>query len=163
MSTTTRPNRNDPRIDAEVLEKILPHVVDWLEGETEGVEETLRELLDDTVNEDGYKLAAWLEDHKYWSPDARLVEILEDVEWLRYSAREKLCIAWVAETGAKPSRAIGDAIQYVHRGKPLDAVIAGIDEKRGHYVVAVPSLGHKPKGQTGTQGFIVEWEVIDAA
>lgn len=119
----TKPETRLKRSAAPVIERaaksLLPEVLEWLgdEGDdAEKVEEQLRELLarrGSSPDADGYTLAKEL-DYQGWSPDARLVEILDDAFGAIREAHKSLVKAWVTAHGLTLALAVGTRVETPH-------------------------------------------------
>ena len=167
-----RPTRNDPSIAAKAAEKLLPKVLEWMreddgvdDAEIPDIQQQIEQVLRDTsMSGDGYELAKELEDSAFWSPDSRLVEILDHAGSYESEAVDELVAAWLVANQMQPMRCVGEAVQYSSgAGRPVKTypgTITSIDSARGYYVVNVPALGHVLEG-VGTHGTYVPWENID--
>lgn len=152
-STTTpaRPKRSDDFIVREAAKLLAPKVKEWLDDDTE-----LEDIEADLVkaikyNDDGYEVARSL-DGKY-SPDAALVEILDEAGMAKRNAHSKAEVEWVKanniqeiplETKVRWSRKAEAGIGVVTKNHP-----------DGKSTVTFASLG-----QTPGSGYIVEWEAL---
>lgn len=97
--TPKRPTRRDPAIIEAAAKKLLPEVNEWLKDGNDEAEDTstLKDLQGAMRwDEDGYAIAKHL-DQDGWSPDSRLVEILDSAAHYIIQAQEEACKVWVAE------------------------------------------------------------------
>lgn len=137
---TERPNRYGDQINRQIVEKILPAVLEWLgdDDDESGLRNDLMEMLDQDHDGDGYKLAKWLEDEFYWSADSSLVEILDDVPHKRIKLHTDAVLDWVKANGIKPTLELGTRVAFNLNGwRPVQGVIVGLYPKTAQYTVEV--------------------------
>jgi hypothetical protein len=167
-----RPDRNDPSIAIKVAEKLLPSVLEWMreddaveDAEIPEIQQQIEQALRDTsMSSDGYELAKELEDSGCWSPDSRLVEVLDHAGYHESEAVDELVAVWLVTNQMQPMHCVGENVQYNSgAGRPVKTytgTIISIDSARGYYVVRVPELKHVTEGE-GIYGTYVAWEIID--
>jgi hypothetical protein len=151
--STPRPTRNDPQILAAAAKRLAPKVKQWLGHDDDtpigDIEADLIMAL--RYNDDGYEIAKELDGT--YSPDAQLVEILDDASWDRSRALEIACTAWVEENKLQPIP-VGTRVTWP-RKKDYGEGVVGHNFPDGRATVAFEKLGQK----VGT-GYIVEWEQL---
>ena len=160
--TTPRPKRTDTDIITEAARQLAPKVKAWLRSGIEGDDTELSDIESDLVkairyDDDGYAIARDL-DGKY-SPDAALVEILDEAGSLKSSALSKAQAEWVKANNLTPPE-IGTRVQCVKpHGIRKDAGVGTVTRNfdDGKSTVNFPALGHVLSG-TGAHGLILEWE-----
>lgn len=133
-----RPTIYDEAVIVETVEHMLPEVLGWLEAdEKEGKEisEQLVNVLQDSYEYDGYKLAKKLDDDYMWSSDAELVEILETVSNAIFAVCTQQTNKWVLENNIKPQYAINDRVTYKNSNKTTNGVIVDIQLEMGNYLI----------------------------
>jgi hypothetical protein len=128
------------------------------------LEDAIRELESVTGTTGGYERARDLE-RAGWMPDRNMVEWLDDnTVW---DAHREAVIEWVKTEGITASLPVGACVTVSHRmhndGAPAQGVITRIDADEAKYTVRVPSWGHVPDGQIGTQGIILTFEDVETA
>jgi hypothetical protein len=129
-------------------------VVEWYQGDADEIDSVADDLTKALRwHTDGYELASELDSY---SPDAALVEILDDADHLIRSEHEKACIAWVEANGLKGPE-IGTQVKHKRGGEELGTVTKNWPD--GRSTVGFPTLGHVTEG-TGCHGFILEWETL---
>ena len=154
--TPARPKRSDDAIVAAAAKRLAAEVKEWLNDES-----TLEEIEADLVkaikyDNDGYDIARRLDGQ--YSPDAALVEILDNASHFKSSAQTKAEIEWVNANNITPP-AIGSKVTYKEHGYDGKLISGEVTEnhREGKSTIFCASLGHVKSG-TGTHGFIVEWE-----
>lgn len=152
-----RPGRSDDAISKRAAELLLPAVQEWLGEEAD--DRTLPELIKATrIYDEGYEIARALEMRGY-SPDAELVEILDDMSYCRYQAHEEAVKDWVKAHDLSLDLSVGTAVSIVVNGKFHTGEIRDRKEATAQYTVMVPALGHVRDG-LGTHGLIVGFEQV---
>ena len=154
--TTPRPKNHDPEVIRAAAEKFAPQVVEWCNDES-----PLEDVTNDLVKamrfcSDGYKIAKEL-DHIY-SPDARLVEILDSAGMFKSSAREAACEKWVKENEMEAPLIGASVTCSKHSDAGIGVVVRNF--KDGRSTVSFSSMGHVLEGK-GTHGFILDWETLE--
>src|SRR6267154_1557943 len=88
-----RPGYFDEIVTKRAAEFLLPYVVEWLGDEAN--DRVLPNLIEAMrYCDEGYELAKALE-HRGWSPDSELVEILDNAAHKRYEAHNEVMATWV--------------------------------------------------------------------
>ena len=150
---TLRPSQRDEVVVQEACKKLLPQVMNWIEGDSEE-DEVLQDLIDavsSSSDSDGYKLARELETHNFWDVDSELVDILSNVFGHLQDEFWKAEAVWVKEYDIMPKLKIGDRVKW--KGK--DGFVNGVEEKQGRYVVRHDS----EVGKFG--GYLVNYEDVE--
>ena len=171
-----------PEIEQKAIEavakKLLPKVMEWLEQSGDSFDEAdieadLIKVLD-SHDLDGYSLAKELDD---WSPNAELVEVLDDASHLISKAEKNLVRQRLIDENIMPKLAKGQTIKlpvrFAKESKRdksqtfFAGVITEIDTA-GQYLVNSTEAGHidpdnNPEGRCGTTGVYVYWNVLEAA
>lgn len=150
-TTPARPKRSDETIVREAAKKLAPKVKEWLDDDSQ-LADIEADLVEATkYNDDGYDVARSLDGH--YSPDAALVEILDDAGWAKRDACSKAEAEWVKanniqaiplETKVRWSRKANAGVGVVTKNHP-----------DGKSTVTFASLGQAPGS-----GYIVEWEEL---
>lgn len=124
-----RPRRYDASVMRVAAAELAKEVAGWLEQEVDDeLIDTLAEALR-SASGNGYEMARWLENHCYITPDAYLVEILDnDGLW---GAERAAVAAWVAEHGITAPLPMGTLVKC-SRG---EGEITGADPKQATYTV----------------------------
>lgn len=156
--SSTRPKEHETEIRIAAVKTLLPEIQRWLGDEYEEDEVILDLLSACQAHRDGYEITKYLDNHRHWTCDGELVEILDGFGSALSEAHQHAVEAWLPESGLKPAFSEGQEVQFEGR----QAFIARVDLKQGRYTVRVPALGHVESG-VGTHGNIVDWEVLDAA
>lgn len=158
-----RPNRMSDEVLAEVANRLMPRVLQWLhidydDPEAADYAKDIMAVLE--VSSDGYKMAKELEDNHNWDePDSDLVDILEGADF--YDALKTALKAWVKDNDLKPRFDVGRSVKVRSRLGDYQGEIVSVGDD-GTYTVMIPDLGHVPKGTCGVQGSIFEWEAVEA-
>ena len=154
--TPARPKRSDDSIISAAAKRLAIEVKQWLNDES-----TLEEIEADLVkaikyDSDGYDIARRLDGQ--YSPDAALVEILDNAGHYKSSAQTKAETEWVNANNITPP-AIGSKVSYKQHGYDGKTISGEVTEnhKDGKSTIFCASLGHVKSG-IGTHGHIVEWE-----
>jgi len=154
-----RPNKHSPEVIQAVVDKLYPKCLAWLKAlgddcNEESAKEELTEALNNGFDWDGYALAQRLDD---WSPDAGLVEILDEASYLSFKPLKNLEREY-AKT-LMPKYKVGDTIKLPREG--VEGEITSI-ESSGHYHIYSPDLGHiRPGEGSGTLAVVYRWEDLD--
>lgn len=160
-----RPNRMSDEVIAEVANRLMPRVLQWLhigQDDAEEVIETAKDIMAVLkVSSDGYKMAKELEDRHGWDePDSELVDVLEGADY--YGTLQTAIRAWVKDNDLKPKYEVGEVVtvkKVSHEGSEHRGEIISIGDD-GTYTVMIPALGHVREG-VGTHGTIFAWEVVE--
>lgn len=158
----TRPKHNDPAIVQAAIEKMKDRVWRWTQQDGPDAYITEANVLTDLTRacshrNDGYDIAHDL-DSRGWSPDAELVDILDNFGMYKSTAFVKAQEEWVKSNGITPPFIAGTKVKAQWGGNEIVGVVK-VDEA-GHY---------SPTGQfaldvEGRQGSpIVKWEDCQAA
>jgi len=164
-----RPKHNSPAIRDAAIDTILPEVLSWLQkdGIAEDRPEEVRVDLANALHglSDGYEAARSL-DRDGWSPDARLVEILDGFSYVEHAAHRKAVKAWVVESGEflKPQFEVGQQVSFKRNfgRETVTGKIVSIDMESATYTVEKPGDGITKNGCT-TIGSVINWEDAEAA
>jgi hypothetical protein len=150
---------SDARVPATAATKLAPAVLKWLADDTCTLDSVINDLQKAIRYEaDGYDVAKHLESEGY-TPDAELVEILNDVAHHKHQALYNLEKTWVAEQGlVGPS--VSTIVEFKHQGKTIQGEVTE-NTPTGKSVVFCESLGHVRSGKgNGTLGLHVAWESL---
>ena len=156
-----RPVYSAPEVLISVVNKLLPDVMAWGkfgEDEAEHIAENLISAFKHE-DQDGYRLARYLEKYTSWDSDSELSEILEGADF--YRCHKDAILAWIKDNEAKPLFEVGRGVQVKER-RSDDMRPGTIREitADGMYCVMVPSLGHVKEG-LGTHGLLFPWEDVE--
>ncbi len=162
-----RPQRTDVTVAEIAFEKIWPQIKKWI-GDTGGDDEDNREsakkVLIGSFGEDGYELAKDF-DHKGFSPDSELVDILDEWGSDLYRAHQDEIKKWAKECPTVPLFKVGDTVSVDagHRFKNNivhDGTVTIVDLDHQTYTVNSPSAGHitPNSGKSGVTGCIATFE-----
>ena len=162
-----RPNRMSDEVLAEVANRLMPRVLQWLNMGQDNAEEVL-ETAKDLINvleysSDGYKMAKELEDRHGWDEvDSDLVDILEGADY--YGTLQTALRAWVKDNDLKPRLEVGEVVtvkKVSSEGSEHRGEIVNIGDD-GTYTVMIPALGHVRQGTgPGVIGTIFAWEAVE--
>ncbi|MBB3947090.1 hypothetical protein GGQ73_003054 [Rhizobium skierniewicense] len=103
-----RPKYYDDAVREIAVDSIIDDVAEWIEESSQFQQKALKEVLVRCIDTNAYTFASNLERRYGWSPDARLVEILD--QFSLYQAHEKVVAVWVSEHGVKIPFKVGDRI-----------------------------------------------------
>jgi len=161
-----RPNSQSDEVLAEVANKLMPRVAQWLQLDPEGEEYELelKEHANDIlkaieVSKDGYKMASYLDDRCGWDVDSGLVDIMDGADF--YGCERKAVMEWIKDNDVKPRLEVGEVVTV--------KLSRDDSERRGEiikigddatYTVMIPYLGHVRQG-VGTHGNIFKWEAVE--
>lgn len=156
MATTTttsaRPELYDQDVMANVVEMLLPEVMEWLTGikgatSTGNEKSGLLDALSTVIEWDGYALAKELEETCYWMPDAQLVAILDQAQGKRYEAHRQAVIRWVKESQGELRFAKGQRVSlFLRPSKELTTgQVVSVNPDLLTLVVCVPPGGPAAK------------------
>ena len=147
-----KPTRSTSEVIDRAIKKLLPKLVRWIKANGEGGDETNEQLQADVkkalrYDHDGYALARNL-DSAGWSPDAELVEILDDYSSMIHNAVDQCVKEWVEANGIKPKLAIGTKVALPESwckshfkwlgGQGIGEITAIPDYKAGSYALRAP-------------------------
>lgn len=143
MITTPRPVASCPFVVEEAIQSISQQVLEWSGEECEqGILDDLSDVIRSSHDFCGYEIAKKL-DNIGWSPDATLVDILDQYETLLARAHDEAVKKWVVENNIVPQKKVGDAVRITTLDKKIvDGFIHGVNAALALYTVNVPSLGH---------------------
>jgi hypothetical protein len=159
-TATKRPTRLSDTVKPKILKQLADLLGSWHESLRD--HEVCEYVYNNYMYEhNGFEIAKALDDKFYVSPDASLVEILEEVWYLGYRAIEEAQAYWILSEQIDPKYNINDQVKVKKDNKIYNATIRSVDNKTGKYTVNIPDLGHVPEGQLGTQGIVLNWEDID--
>lgn len=136
-----RPAFNSASVTKRTAERLLPKFQEWLDGDTSGsnLADLTRAL--ESGDLDGYDLAEKLK-RKGYSPDAELVEILNEAMYQKSEAHREEVEDWVRAHDLKLDLAVGTKVEISHKGQKHFGEIGGLYEKTAQYIVTVKELGH---------------------
>jgi hypothetical protein len=122
--------------------------------------ESIAEELADAIDcqEDGYEIARSLEQDAFYSPDAHLVEILDDTGLLKYQFLKTLETEWVKASGIQ-APALGSRV-LVSKDAP-ESVRESIGEVIKNHEDGKSTV--RFNGQGEGCGYIIEWERLAPA
>lgn len=164
-----RPNRMSDEVLAEVANKLMPRVSQWLQLDPEGknmsleLEEYANDLLKALkASGDGYRMANYLDDQCDWDADSDLVDIMEGADF--YGCERKAVMAWIKDNDLEPKFEVGRQVSVKFR-RSRDNYFEGVGEiirvsEDGNYVVCIPDLDHVKQGP-GTSGLYFTWEAVE--
>ena len=157
---TPRPKRTDQAIIQEAARQLAPKVKRWLEDFGTILEDIESDLVKAIrYDDDGYALAKDLEGN--YSPDAALVEILDETGMLKSAALRKAQTEWAKANSLTPPE-IGTRVRCViGLRKVKDAGVGTVicNHPDGKSTVNFPALGHVTAG-CGAHGMILDWESL---
>lgn len=150
--TPPRPKRSDETIVREAAKKLAPKVKEWLNDDSEEIADIEADLVKAIkYNDDGYEVARSLDGQ--YSPDAALVEILDDAGWAKREAHSKAEAEWVKANNIQEI----PLESKVRWARKADAGVGVVTKNHpdGKSTVTFASLGQQPG-----YGYIVEWEAL---
>lgn len=161
-----RPNERSPEVLAEVVSKMLPEVLVYLEvKQTEDdYEEQKKEVAEQLVNvlkydsHDGYELVKDLERMYYWEGSAELVDIMSGAWSKILSAVTRHTQEWVKQHGIQPKHKVDDEVEYY-------GYRWGTGKKKGKIAAVYPNEGRYVIQEEGSQyqagcGAVIEFERV---
>lgn len=161
-----RPNSQSDEVLAEVANKLMPRVAQWLQldEEDEEYQLQLKEYANDLlkalgVSRDGYKMANYLDDQCGWDVDSELVDIMDGADF--YGCERQAVMAWIKDNDLKPKFEVGTMVTVrLSRddAEYMGEIISIGDD--GTYTVMIPALGHVRQG-IGIHGNIFKWEAVE--
>jgi hypothetical protein len=131
------PTRASIEVVAAVAKKLTPKVIEWEnqpESDHQEVEDTLKELLTNNHDWDGFQLAKDLDDGG-WCPDAGLVEILDEATHLQITEHGRLVKEWIEANGVQPKFQVGDKVSFRLSFKPHTGTIKKVYPETLQYVI----------------------------
>ncbi len=153
---TPRPKAQDQSICIAAAKSLAPKVQKWMETDPMDISEIEADLA--TAIQwcsDGYELACALDNY---SPDAALVEILDEASCHKRRALEMAEKEWVKANNIQP---IPLETRVTWSRKPEAGIgIVTANHADGKSTVLFESLGHVRSG-IGSHGFVVEWEKLE--
>lgn len=155
-----RPRSRDEAIERRALELLIPDVTKWLDGD--GGAHLAADLAQAIRygNDDGYSIAQEM-DRAGYSPDAKLVEILDGISNHRYQALKEAQRECVKDHDLRLSIAVGDPVLVVAMGKEQTGEVTSHHADSAEYTVFIPALGHVQEG-LGTKGMVYGFEDVTA-
>ena len=150
-----RPTFND-EMKSELAKVIGKEVFEWCNGETplEDCIEDTKNILRYNINGNGFEIAKDYDDKGY-SPDAELVEILDDVCYKASTILEAAVKKWVVEDKIEPQLEIGTLCVVKYGRKTLEGIIDGYKKETAQYKVVIESEGMTT---SGSQRAIINYE-----
>ncbi len=156
-----RPGYNAPEVLISVVNKLLPDVMAWGKFGEDESEQIAKDLMAAFKHEDqdGYRLARYLEKYASWDSDSELSEILECGDF--YRCHKDAILEWIKDNEIKPLFEAGRQVSVKERRNTemLTGTIRNLTDD-GMYSVMVPSLGHVESG-LGTHGLLFPWEDVE--
>ena len=156
-----RPGYSAPEVFISVVDRLMPEIMRWGKFEEHEAESVAEQVLSAFKHEDqdGYRLARYLEKYGSWDSDSELSEILEGADF--YRCHKEATKAWIKDNSAVPSFVVGREVSVKERrqSEMLTGKIRDITDD-GMYCVMVPSLGHVESG-LGTHGLLFPWEDVE--
>lgn len=154
---TPRPTRKDVEILQAAARTLAPKVKEWLADH----ETTLDEIEADLVKvlkyrDDGYDLANSLDGQ--YSPDAALVEILDEASFAKSRALTIAEAKWVEATGIQ-AIPLETKVRWPAKSSAGIGIVTA-NHGDGKSTVMFESLGHVREG-IGSHGYLVEWEKLE--
>lgn len=137
----SRPDLKDESLTEEVARNLLPLVLQWAEGQGDTVdadEHTLRCLmtcLKDCQEADGYKMAKTLEWVFAWTPDSKLVRILDNAPHLKQDLYDERIEAWVLDNKVHPDLDVGTPVTVETPSGDFHGEIQAVHHKQARYQV----------------------------
>lgn len=130
-----RPKSNSAEVITAAAERLLPSVLRWLNDASCNRDEVCGDLCAAMRwHGDGYEIAKQLDD-RGWSPDAELVEILNEAGPAKWDAHAALVKEWVAREGVKLTIATHADVK-TSRG---NGKIVALRTETAEYVVQPPN------------------------
>lgn len=163
-----RPGIYDRLVTEKLLDMLMPRVLRWLKDGGENVDSLpknefveIRSQLKDVVdfNDDAYTIVKELDQSHYWQVDTELINIMEDVGFMRHKAHNTLVSEWVDRNGVCPKYSAGQRVTFKHHGVDQVGEVLTVEGKQAQYLVFCESLGHVRKGN-GTHGFYLNFEDV---
>lgn len=170
----SRPERHDPEVFEIAFAAFWPKLWKYLKTQPDITDNTeadwrdsARKILDNNLEEDGYRLAKDFEDGN-WSVDADFVEVADEWSHALYEAVKTAVKKWAEEEKLVPLLTLGQQVKVdisTYRFKPdiRDGEIIEIRRDQGIYTVFVASAGHiRPNsGKSGVTGLYVPYEDLE--
>ena len=141
------PRPTKPDID-EVATVISKEIIKWAnDGSTmEEVKPEIIDMIENNHDEDGFALAKYMENYKGYDADSGLVEILDDVEYVKYSLLDKKLREWVKQNDIQPKFEEGKEVKVIlqnpktYKKEERIGKIANIQKDTAKYAVHVPGV-----------------------
>ena len=150
--SATRPKYSSPELKKRVAKKYAPSVLEWL-GSDIPLSKVEKDLCENwSYMDDAYEVAGRLKMHCGYFPDARLVEILDNISG--YWDLSEMEAEWVKLHNIKPDQSIGHKVGHkcIQHGT-IVGEITKINEDTAKYTVTHEELGH-----TKGSGFVINYE-----
>lgn len=176
MFKEPRPTIDNKKIIDYVVDKLFKDFINWVKTSNELYEyhpeqqevarKDLYKVIEDTWFEnDGYYIARGFENscmlNGIYSPDEDLVEILSNVEHLKYYGLKELEKTWMLENNLLPPFNIGDKVTTkAGRGRYKGIGEVTKNDEYGYSHVYFPDSGHVRTGP-GTHAGIIKWEDLE--
>lgn len=161
-----RPELQCNAVVAHVAEKLAKEVKAWAQ-EDDAIEtyvSHLEDTLKNTHSFDGYDLAQELESAYGYSPDANLVDILDNADMYAHNKHRELVALWVKRNDIKPRYKVGDKVLCSSRSftgtVEAEGEIMGFNTEIATYTVMCEKLGHVREG-CGIHGFNYPFEDLE--
>ncbi|MCI9865551.1 hypothetical protein RHIZ_06300 [Rhizobium skierniewicense] len=103
-----RPKHYHNAVRETAVDAIIADVGEWMAETSQFQQKALKEVLVRCLDTNAYDYARNLEERYGWSPDARLVEILDQLSL--FSAADKVVANWVAEYNVTIPFKVGDRV-----------------------------------------------------
>jgi hypothetical protein len=162
-----RPSKSSYDVLYRTATNLAPKINEWSGDEFQIDINTLKDAIQyNSLN--GYVMAQNLENSCGIQPDVELVEILDDVWFIKKEVHDDIVKEWVKDYNISPGKKVGDLVTIKCSWKEITETgltkvsgeIVSIDTELATYLVCCESLGHVKEG-VGTHGVIVNYEDID--
>lgn len=161
-----RPRKSSDLVIYRTAGQLAHKINEWSDDEFEIEIDKLVDAIRYNLN--GYRIAQALENYCDITPDAELVEILDDVWFTKKEVHDDLVREWVKKYNILPGKKVGDFVTIENDGESIlqtglaevSGEITSIDTELAKYLVCCESLGHVKEG-VGTHGVIINYEDID--
>lgn len=159
-----RPTLFDDDVTKEVVELVLPKVIQWMGENLDQQElESLRhDLMDSMDHEDeGYQIAKNLEHEACIQPDRELVEILDHASFDRYNVLKEKVKAWVAKEGVVVTQEVDQRVR-VKDGYHLRGKVGKVVRVEPETAEVVVKLDEDTDPRPTSGGYILPTERLEA-
>jgi hypothetical protein len=144
----------------ELVDRLIKNR-EFNESERSDIEEQLIETLGDIRDYDGYTIMKELDDSHGWAGSSYLVDEFNGIHSIITKKHKERTKRWIQDNGIAPLYALDAQVFVKENGKDHVGKVIDVDCDWGTYTVFVEALGHKPKGQLGTQGIVYNWEEVE--
>lgn len=165
------PNPRPTKLSEDMVLKVVKQLAELLyswapEWSDDELIETAQYLYKQ-IDYSGYELAKKLEDKFLINPNSQLVELLEDIPYIKREALDEQVKAWVAQEHIEPKHKVGAEVK-VNVKYPSNiageyvGIIRNIEHSTAKYIIGVPALGDVAPGSgNGTTGRYFNFEDVE--